>query len=211
MGERAFFEATAKEQAKATIQAIEAQTSAEVVVSLRHVSGSYRAADWLAGAALALVSLVALLYVPWTFALHFILVDVVLAFAIGALASATIAPLRRALTSKKVRDANVHAAARAAFVDLGVSRTSGRWGVLVYVAMFEREVEVVADVAIDAKKTPGFDEVVAKLRAAIVEPDLPRFLDALRGLGPVLGAAFPHREGDVNELADEVDDAPAER
>ena len=40
-------------------------------------------------------------------------------------------------------------AARAAFVDQGISRTRGRTGILVFVSLFEREVEVVADVGVD--------------------------------------------------------------
>ena len=126
MSERAFFEPEAKQQAKAAIEAIERQTSAEVVVTLRLVSGSYRGADWLCGAAFAFATLVASLYVPWPFAQHFIVLDVALAFAAGALACATIAPLRRLASPTRERRANVHAAARAAFVDQRVMRTTRR-------------------------------------------------------------------------------------
>ncbi len=205
-GERAFFEPTARTRAKAAIQAVEGQTSAEIVVALRYASGDYRAADWASGALVALASLVALLYLPWTFELHFILVDVVLAFAIGALASATIGPWRRLLTPARVRAANVRAAAREAFVDRGVGGTRGRWGVLVFVGLFERTVEVVGDDAIDPKALAGFDASVAELRAAVQATSLDRFLAALATLGPVLAARFPHGDDDVNELPDEVEE-----
>ena len=204
-GERAFFEPTARSRAKAAIEAIEAQTSAEIVVALRNASGDYRAADWLSGAIVALASLVAMLYLPWTFALHFIVVDVVLAFAVGALASVTIGPWRRLLTPARVRAANVRAAACQAFVDRGVGRTRGRSGVLVFVGVFERTVEVVGDVAIDPQGLAGFDASVAELRAAVQATSLERFLAALATLGPVLAARFPHGDDGVNELPDEVE------
>jgi putative membrane protein len=209
MSERAFFEPEAKRQAKAAIEAIEAQTSAEVVVTLRLVSGSYRGADYLCGFLLAVASLVALLYVPAIVALHYVVIDVVLAFAVGTLACGTIGPLRRIASSAKERRANVHAAARAAFVDQRVMRTSRRTGVLVYVAMFERTVEVVGDVGIDPKAIDGWGAALARLRATIADgPDLARFLEALRALGPVLAASLPAKAGDANELPDDVDAEP---
>jgi putative membrane protein len=212
MSERAFFEPEAKRQAKAAIEAIEAQTSAEVVVTLRLVSGSYRAADYLCGFLLAVASLVALLYVPAIVALHFIVLDVVLAFAAGTLACATIGPLRRLASSAKERRANVHAAACAAFVDQRVMRTTRRTGVLVYVAMFERTVEVVGDVGIDPKAIEGWGATVARLRATIADgPELPAFLEALRALGPVLAVTLPAKAGDANELPDDVDADEAKR
>ncbi len=205
MSDRAFFDSAAKERTKRAIQAVEAQTSAEVVVTLRRVSGDYRAADALAGTLLAVGSALALLYLPHAIERSLVVIDVALTYAIGAIASRTIPWLRRALTPSRLRAANVHAAARAAFVDQGISKTSGRFGVLVYLAMFERTVEVVCDVGVDPKAIAGFDAIVAELRASIAAPDLDRFLAALEKLGPALGAALAPREGDENELPDEVD------
>ncbi|GAC1364793.1 MAG: hypothetical protein NVSMB47_16310 [Polyangiales bacterium] len=206
MSERAFFEREAKKQATAAIVAIEAQTSAEVVVTLRHVSGSYRHADYLLGFLLALVTLIALLFLPQSFALIAFPVDVAFAFVAGALLSAYVPPLRRLLTARKLRDAHVRHAARASFVDLGVHRCTGRWGILVYVAMFEQRVEVVGDLAIRPKEIDGFEAAVAGMETAVARADYPAFLEAFRGLGPGLGKAFPHRDDDVNELPDDVDD-----
>ena len=55
-----------------------------------------------------------------------------------------------------------------AFVDLGVSRCAGRSGVLVYVAMFERLVEVVPDVGVDVKALgPKWTKALADLQTAL--------------------------------------------
>ena len=205
MSERTFFEPEAKKRATAAIQEIEAQTSAEVVITLRHASGSYRHADSLFGFGLALATLVAMLFLPQSFALVAFPIDVVLAFAVGAIVSAHVPPIRRLLSTRTLRDEHVHRAARASFVDLGVMRCTGRWGILVYVAMFEQRVEVVGDLAIRPKEIEGFEEAVARMQAAVARTDFPVFLEALRQLGTGLGKAFPRRDDDVNELPDEID------
>src|SRR5438105_2908372 len=135
MSERAFFEKKARQRATAAIKTIESQTAAEIVVTLRHSSGNYRHVDYLFGFVLALVTLVLMLFLPFTFRLSAFPVDVTLAFALGAFVCGSSSTLRRAFSSVRTRHANVRRAAREAFVDHGVARCSGRWGVLVYVSM----------------------------------------------------------------------------
>jgi putative membrane protein len=210
MSERDFFEKKAKQRATAAIKTIESQTAAEVVVTLRHTSGNYRHVDYLFGFVISLVTLGVLLFSPVTFRLSAFPVDVTLAFVIGAVVCANVAPLRRALSSVRTRHANVRRAAREAFVDHGVSRCSGRWGVLVYVSMFERDVEVVPDLAIDPVSIEGWHDAVAAMRAAVQRTDFDAFVTAMEKLGPALAKPFPHRDDDVNELPDEIDDDEGE-
>ena len=205
MSERDFFEKTARQRATAAIKTIESQTAAEIVVTLRHTSGSYRHVDYLFGFVLSLVTLVLMLFLPYSFRLSAFPVDVTLSFVLGAVVCANVSPLRRWLTSVRSRHANVRRAAREAFVDHGVSRCSGRWGVLVYVSMLERDVEVVPDLAIDPVTIEGWHDAVAAMRAAVHHTDFAAFVAAMEKLGPVLAKPFPHRDDDVNELPDEID------
>ncbi len=203
MSERAFFEDSARKDATAAIKEIEAQTSAEVVVTLRHASGSYRSADFLWGFVVSVGTLLLLLYVDKPFPLWSFPLNVALGFGFGALLSTYVPLLRRLFTTPKQRHELVRRAARTHFVDLGVHRCTGRWGILVYVSTFERSVEVVGDWAIDAK-----DEAYAKaceaMKRALASVDRAGFLAALRTLGPALAKMHPHRDDDVNELPDEV-------
>ncbi len=64
MAEGDFLLPQAQDEARRVIAAIERETSAEVVVTVRRVSGRYREADYLAGFILSLAALVALLFVP---------------------------------------------------------------------------------------------------------------------------------------------------
>jgi putative membrane protein len=198
--------AEARRLATAAIAAIEAQTSAEVVVTLRRQSGDYAAADRLAGALAAFVCLLVLLFHPHPFAVATMPVDVIIAFAIGLFASARSAAVRRALTSAATRARLVATAARAAFVDQGVARTAQRTGLLVYVSLLERAVEVVADAGVDpAALGPAWTAALAALQAAVARGDVDAFHAALVTLGPPLAQALPRRADDRDELADTME------
>ncbi len=206
MSEREFFTSDAKTKTAATIKEVEAETSAEVVVAVRHRAGDYRGADYLFGAILALLALVVLLFAPQSFAIETMPFDVILAFVVGAYLCSKLPVVARLVTTAKGRRVGLHQAACAAFVDLGIGRTRGRNGILVFASMLERTVEVVPDVGIDAKV---LGEPWVKARAELEtslrpKPDLARFLSALRALGPALAPTMPHRPDDVNELPDEV-------
>ncbi|HEY3452099.1 MAG TPA: hypothetical protein VGK67_37495 [Myxococcales bacterium] len=205
MSERSFYEDQAKAAAKATVEAIENQTSAEVVIALRKSSGSYRAADYLFGAALALATLVTILVLPSSFRMIAVPVDLVVAFALGVFLCSRSPALRRMLTGPNRRREQLQVAAKAAFVDLGISRTTGRWGVLIYLSMLERDAEVVADVGLDfGAMGEDWPKAVSAIREAVARTDFEGFKAAALALGPVLGKAHPRRDDDVNELPDEV-------
>ena len=206
LAERTFFEESARKRVTAAIKEIEGQTSAEVVVAVRNASGSYRDVDYLFGFATSLVALGILLFHPYPFAIEGMPLEVIAAFALGASFCAKAHPLRRALTSRKRRHALCLETARAKFVELGISRTQGRNGILVVVSLFERRATLVSDVGIDAAKLGvEWGARVNALKASLEQgASVDRFLEALAALGPLLSAAMPRRPDDVNELPDEV-------
>ncbi len=204
MAEADFFSDEGRRRASAAIASVEAQTSAELVLQVRHFAGRYREADYLWGLVGALATLVVLLYAERAFPLVGFPLQVALGFAALAALSAHLPPLRRLMTRRRLRDGEVHRAARAAFVELGVARCSGRWGILILVSTFERRVEVICDLGVDVEQlgTP-WRTALAALEAAVARYDLSAFLGALESLGPLLAAHLPHRADDRNELPDE--------
>ncbi len=209
MSERGFYEDEVRAQVTGAIKSIEAGSSAEIVVTLRRSSGTYQQADYLAGALAGLAALAALLYLPQAFPLRALLLGPPLAFALIALLSAWVAPLRRLFTARKLQVESVRRSARAAFVDHGMARTRRRTGILVYVSLFERQVECVADVSVDlAALGPAWSLAMSRVGMAVARRDPPGFVVALRGLAPILGAGLPRRPGDENELPDEMEVAP---
>jgi putative membrane protein len=194
-----------KQRVKQAIVAVEGQTRAELVVAVRARVAHYRHIDFLVGFALSLVALLLFLFYPVDFEIAAMPIDSIVAFAFGTVLSAHCPPLRRLLVSRRLVDTEVGRAARAAFVDLGITRTAGRSGILVFVAMYERRVEVVTDVGIDppllgAAWTRGLTD----LRRAVAKTDLDAFVIALTQLGPTLARVMPRAEDDRNELPDEV-------
>lgn len=206
MAEREFFLPEASKRAAAVVAEIERETGAEVVIAVRRSSGRYTGADYLWGSLFAFATLLLLLFLPQEFQLWTIPVDVIVSFALAAWVSSRSYYLRRTLTLPATRRANAESAARACFVEAGVSRTRDRSGLLVYVTLLERRVVLVPDVGFDpAKLHAATAEAVAQMEASLgAAPDFGALLAGLGRLGPPLATLMPRREDDVNELSDEL-------
>ncbi|MBR2979489.1 MAG: hypothetical protein IKC51_06115 [Myxococcaceae bacterium] len=205
MSQRQFLQQEAKTRAVAAIKEIELATSAEIVVSVRTRSADYRLAAYQLGISAMVVVVLALLIVPWTFPLESILLHGLSAFLAMTLVAHLVPPLLRRFVRKATREQNSQTLAHALFYEQGVSRTSGRNGILVFVSLFERQCVVVPDIGIDeAQLGEKWLEVKSALSAAVARTDLDAFFEAMRRMGPILGEAMPRMEDDVNELSDEV-------
>jgi len=187
------------------IGVVEKKSSAEIVAVLRRSSGDYRYADLAFGAIVALAILCFFLYHPDEFDFTFLPLEQLGGFVLGALASSRLPALRRLFTRAPARDANVLSAARAAFVELGISKTRARSGILVYLSRLERDVVLVRDVGIDEKEL-GEDMKTgeAALRDAFRRDDLDDFEKAFLAIGEALARVHPVTDDDVDELPNEV-------
>lgn len=205
MGQGAFFRDEAKKKAAETVKAVEAQTSAEVVIAVRKRASDYRAADYHFGLVLLALSVIYMLVSPQIFEIETIVMEGFGAFVVGTLLSANVAPVRRLLLRGKLLAENVQTAAHATFFELGISRTSGRNGILVFLSAFEKKCAVVPDIGIDPSKLGSeWKDAVGAIEGAAGKLDLDAFLKSVEKLGPVLGKTMPRQADDVNELPDEV-------
>lgn len=199
--------AEAKTRVAAAITAIEKKTSAEIVVTMRPESASYRHADLTAGAVAALGYLCLFLYHPEPFDFTFFPLEQVGCFVLVALACSRLPALRRLLAGRRAREKNVELAAKAMFVDRGISKTRARTGVLVYLSELERGVVVIPDVGLDPER---LGEKYARAVAALREAgrggrgSLDAFVKALDEIGDALAAAYPVSDDDIDELPNEV-------
>ncbi|NOK13381.1 TPM domain-containing protein [Corallococcus exercitus] len=199
-----FLQDAARTQAAEAVAAIESQTSAEVVVAVRRAASDYAHTDARLGAAVAFVMLLVLLFIPQEVHLFAFPPVVLLSYAGGVLGSRLLPSLRRALTSRKLQESSVRTAALAAFTELGVSHTSRRTGILVFVSLLERRVEVVTDYGVDPSLMGAeWQDALTQLSAALATSPAPEpFFQALRRLQAPLARALPRLEDDVNELPD---------
>ena len=193
MAEKDFFTQDAKIKVRDAIKKVELQTSAEVVVAVRRCSDSYRQTDLAFGFALAFATLLLLLFLPRSFAVLAMPIEVLVVFGVGIGVSSLFWGLKRLMTSRSRMKEQAWRLACALFVKLGISRTSGRNGILVVVSMLERTVSIVYDIGIDPQAMGrGWEESVEGMRTAVGKgADFSKFIGALESLGPVLGAQMP--------------------
>jgi putative membrane protein len=200
---RSRFDQAACDQIAECVREIEALTDAELVIVVRARSGSYRHADYLCGALLAYAGLLFLLFSPWSFAHYWVAVDVALLFALGVFVCSRSDALRRRLTSKKRRAEAVRTGAAAMFYEAGVANTMNEMGVIVYLSLLERRLELIADRGVLSAAPPlEWNECVFDLHKVGRRPQLQTLLDALRNLGALLAKCLPPTGENPNELGD---------
>ncbi len=203
---RPFLTDAAKAAFTEAVGAVEAASSAELVVAVRERAGSYLHADLLAALVAGFATLGVLLYSPWGFGLIWFLLDPLLAGLAAGLLSSRLGAVRRAFTPPAARRARVQAAARATFVEKRVHTTAGRTGVLFYVSLLERDAALVVDVGVE---TLARSEAWGRAAAAVLDAvrrgeDGVAVARGLAGLAAVLAPALARAADDVDELANEV-------
>jgi putative membrane protein len=112
----------------------------------------------------------------------------------------------RILAHEGALAAEVNQAAHASFVRNGVANTKDRTGVLIFVSLRERRVQILADTAIHEKVGTAFWDSEVKRIAEGIRAGKPAegMIAAIQSIGERLSAHFPHHEGAPNELPDRL-------
>jgi putative membrane protein len=184
------------------IAAIEDNSAVECVVAVRAYARRWMAAHVVVG----LVAAYAVLIYTVMFALP---KWAVLAFPLGAGIVSTliveyVPALYRFLVPAWLREQHVVEAARNLFYEKKVHSTRDRTGLLVFIAVRARTVEVIGDVGIvDKLGQTRLDHMAQALREAL--PSGPAAVGrTLANLAPEFAEYFPRRADDKNELPDDV-------
>lgn len=175
----------------AAITRAEAETSGEIVVLVAARTGLYRSI------ALTLAILVGLA-APWPLILftQFSAATIAWIQAASVLAILLLTlneRLRLALVPGRVRQARAREAAQREFLMRGLTRTTGRTGVLIFVALAEHHAEIVSDLGI-RERLPGeaWQQIVADLVGQAGAGRLgDGLVEAVTRVGAVLAASFP--------------------
>lgn len=200
---RAKFDEDARVKLTECVSKIETTTDAELVLIVRGRSGSYANADYLFGALLAFVGLLFLLFSPFDFHQYWVAIDVALLFAIGALSSSRSNSLRRLLTTEKSRAKAVRTGAAAMFYEAGIANTAAEMGLLIYLSVLERRLEVIADRGIlKGVNALEWNQLLFELHEAGTKADAPTLQAGLENLGALLSKHLPATGENPNELPD---------
>lgn len=197
------FDQSACDQLAQAVREIEGLTDAEIVIVVRARSADYRHADYLCGAVLAFLGLLFLLFSPFEFQHYWVAIDVVILFAAGAFVSSHSSALRRLLTSKEYRADAVRTGAAAMFYEAGIANTEAEMGVLIYLSLLERRLEIIADRGVLKAMPPlEWNERVYELHRAGRIPELDTLRQRIRELGVLLAEHLPPTGENPNELPD---------
>ena len=179
------------------IHELERCSCAEVVVEIRARSGSYAHADARFASLLAFVALLVVLFSPWPFAPWWVAIDVAIVWVVAMFIRSDSA--RRLMTTSRERETQVRVLASAVFHERGVANTTDEIGVLVYLSIMERRIEILADRGVlEAVPVLEWNRIVAEARGRNATPET--LADVVRALTPLLERHLPVREGDVDEL-----------
>ena len=200
---RAKFDDAARAALTDCVKKIESTTDAELVLVVRARSGSYRHADYLFGALLAFAGLLFLLFSPFDFHQYWVAIDVALLFVIGSVITSRSNSLRRLLTTNKFRSAAVRTGAAAMFYEAGIANTNAEMGVLIYLSVLERRLELIADRGIlKGVNALEWNQQMFELHQAGRKADAQALQTSLEDLGALLSKHLPATGENPNELPD---------
>ena len=187
----------------AAIRDVERQTSGELVTVVARTSDGYAAFPLLAASLLALLA-PAVAWIAAPALDHLDVYAIQLGIFIVIVAAALWRPLRMRLVPLAVKRRQAGRLAREQFHALGLDQTRGRTGILLFVSVAERYVEILADRGIDEKVPPGtWKEIVAAFTRQVRERKIADgFVGALTACGALLVSHFPRAADDRNELPD---------
>ncbi len=204
MADRTVIPEADRRRIEEAIRQAELRTSAEFVCLVMRQAGEWRAVPllWAALAALA---------VPWPLAMFTawpiqvvhgvqLLVFLVLMLLLG------FGPLRNRLIPRSVARQRAHQAACEQFLVRGLGGTSGKTGVLVFVALAERYACVMPDAGIEAALPAetwkrAIEGLTDALKAGRTADGL---IAAVATVSEALSRHVPRRPGDTDELSDRL-------
>jgi putative membrane protein len=195
---------TERDDIAAAVRQAEAVTSAEIVVVVDRIAGSWR--SWA-----MVVALIIALIVPWPL-IEFTQFSTRTIFATQIMVAAVLIvlfqrqPLRLKLALPVFRRRKAHETALREFAARGLTATRDRTGVLIYVALAERYAEIITDTGISAViDNDTWRQQMSDLIAAIGRGELAQGLaDTVHQTARVLAPHFPPRSNDSDELDNKV-------
>ncbi|MDE1153995.1 MAG: TPM domain-containing protein [Micavibrio sp.] len=204
-----------REDVRKAVEELERQTTGEMVCVIAQSSARYVMFPLFWAAFLALLSpvlnpLLALLLPQAGIAVTF--AEQGLVFALLCLLF-TGTPLRHKLTPAAVRLGNCHRYAFEQFFTQRLNETGKRSGVMLFVSVDERYVELIADRGINDKVQPGIwsgivNGFIADIHAGRVHEG---YLKAITSCKEILTRHFPEVKDDINELGDNLIELPKAR
>jgi putative membrane protein len=185
----------------AAIAEAERRTTAELAVAVAHSVDHYAEFRFLLPALLAIAADPLLLALGWVTSLLWAAALPAVIFVVGSALLLPSAVVVR-LVPRAVRHARARRLARALFVELGLASPRERTGMLLFVALAERQVEILAGPGVSERvESTRWQAIVTRLTEAARSGRLAEGLaEAVRECGAVLAEALPAAAQNPDEV-----------
>lgn len=188
-----------------TITAVEARTAGEIVVAEVPRSDGYLDVRLVAAIVLGLAT-ASIVHLVWpVLPLGVVLAAQVVA-GVAGFALSGVSALLRVIVPRGLSERAVEREAELSFLEHAVFSTRDRTGVLIFLSALEHRVVILGDEGIHQRlQNPGWTELVQSLVVAVKSGRAGDGVCAVvERLGETLARDAPIREGDTNELPNEV-------
>ncbi|MEK6749811.1 MAG: TPM domain-containing protein [Pseudomonadota bacterium] len=191
------------------IRATETRTRGELVAVIAGSAGHYTLFPLLYAALLALLTPLALSFIA-----HGLSAEYAYALQLGVFASAAMLlswqPLKVRIVPARIQIAHARRLAREQFFARKMHHTRERSGIMIFVSVAERYVEIIADQGINDQVAAGtWDGIVRDLIAAVQRGENGAgMVAAINACAGILAQHLPVRADDKNELANELIELP---
>jgi putative membrane protein len=185
------------------VVAAERQTSAEFVTVIARRADGYLFAPTLVAALVALLGAGIALMIRPELPARDVFAGQVAIFAVLS-AVLRLPPLLMAIVPRPIRQRRARRMARELFLDLGLLDTQARTGVLLFVALGERHIEIIADRGVSAHiDDPAWQAIVDRFVADVRRgAAADAFVTAIGACGELLQKVLPAAPDDRDELPD---------
>lgn len=201
------FNETFQAQLYEAVQAIEKESDAEIVTIAYSHSDSYRAVSLTSAAITTYLSYSVLMFAPTLISDFTLYVVPILVFMGTFFLIDKVNFVKQYLIPKKKKEKNVEIYARALFQKAGIHHTERHTGLLIFISLLEKKVQLIPDRGIqNAIKSEDWGKIQAYFDAIFETNEVEKgILKALEQCKSIFALHLPILPDDINELPDYIE------
>ena len=209
------------EKIGSAVKTAESKTSGEIATAMIKESYDYAIYELMFAVIIGFVYFVVMMFFAgsieqllqgkfWDYSVNYLImfygfstfIIIALFYFIGNISS-----IDRLIVPKKIRLQKVQERATRYFMESGVYNTKDRTGILIFISIMERRVELLADSGINEKISPKkWQNIVDNIIKGIKQNEITAHLvKSINECGDLLAEHFPIQSDDKNELTDDID------
>jgi len=202
-----YFKEETRSKIGRVISQIESQSHVELVVIIKSRVHGYSEFPLAIGSALAFVALTYFRFSHEFYDDWVVYIGIIFSFVMGAVLVGGIPMLLRLVVGQKRLEKSAEIMARACFQKGGIHHTRDKTGVLIFIAVWERQIVIIPDRGVESAIPPGEWKKIQQSFRGVFQANNPShsLLEKLEGLQTLFSRYVPQVEGDINELPDNLE------